>query len=170
MKQARTIIILLILLSAQSCDLWNLLKNDCEKTEAPKIDFAMKAGGTVKFMSYEATDITSQFEGKTITITFYKDHCSGSVSGPFDQVFTIDKYGVLWRNGIGYWSFEMNNTEDRMRTRIYYEGQSLTQPIYDDYNAMKSFDGSSVYHEYMITIDLKTDNTSVLDALVERVN
>jgi hypothetical protein len=170
MKQARISLILLIFLSLQSCQLMDIFKDDCEDTEAPEINFWMRAGGTVKFMSYEATDITSQFEGKTLTITFYKDHCSGTISGPFDQTYTIDKYGVLWRNGIGYWSFKMNNTKDRMRTRIYYDGKSLSMPIYDEYDAMKQYDGSGVYHEYMITIDLNEDNATVMDALVKRVN
>lgn len=154
----------------QSCQLFDLLKDDCDKTKAPEINFSFRAGGTVKFMSYEATDITSQFEGKALIINFYKDHCSGSVSGPFDQAYLIHGSGELERIGIGYWSFKMDNKEDRIRTRIYYEGVSLTEPIYDDYDAMKSYDGSGVYYEYMITIDLKADNVSVQDALVQRVN
>mgnify|MGYP007088118252 CR=1 FL=1 len=39
----------------------------------------------------------------------------------------------------------------------------------DDYEAMKPYDGSTVYHSYMITIDLKSDNATVQDALVERL-
>ena len=170
MKRSVPLILLFVLFSMNSCKLLGLLKDDCEETEAPEINFAMKAGGTVKFTSFEGTDITSQFEGKGITISFYKDHCNGTIRGPFDHNYTIDKYGQLWNNSSGTWSFKMNNTEDYMRTRIYYEGSYVGLPFYDGYDAMKPFDAKTVYHEYMITIDLKQDNTSVQDAIADRVN
>lgn len=167
MRQVKTLIIFCIILGLKSC---SLFRDDCEDTEAPEINFGVKAGGTVKFMSWEGTDITGQFEGQILTITFYKDHCDGTSRGPFDYTYTIDKYGELWRNEAGYWSFKMNNKRDRIRTRFYFKGVSLAAPAYDDYEAMKPYDGAIVHHNYRITIDLKSDNATVQDALVERLN
>jgi hypothetical protein len=165
MKRVKILMVICVLMGMHSC---HLFKNNCEDTEAPEINFGMKAGGTVKFTSWEGADITDQFEGQTLTITFYKDHCDGTSRGPFDYTYSIDKFGVLWRNEGGYWSFKMNNKRDRIRTRLYYSGKSLSSPIYDDYEAMKPYDGSIVHHSYMITIDLNSDNATVQDALVER--
>jgi hypothetical protein len=168
MKRVKILMVICVLMGMHSC---HLFKDNCEDTEAPEINFGMKAGGTVKFTSWEGADITDQFEGKILTITFYKDHCNGAISGPFEHTYSIDKYGELWHNEIGYWSFKMNNTQDRMRTRFYYLGKSLSSsPVYYDYDDMKPYDGSIAVHKYMINISLNSDNTTVHDAYVDRLN
>lgn len=147
MKSIRLLLILTFLLS--SCDLIDQMEK-CDETNAPEINFELLVGGQVKILSKETgNDVTALYEDADMTVFFNKIYCDGTNKGPFEEYFALDKYGVMWRNSIGRWSFRMDNKDDYMRISFFIDGKEVGK--YNlDYDMLKMFDTSTAYIEFLI--------------------
>ncbi len=140
---------LILLFLVTSC---NLFEDDeeCNKTDAPEINFGLLVGGQVKIInSSSGEDITSDFDDKEVLVFFNKVYCNGKTNGPFEDYFVLDNLGVMWRNAVGTWEFRMDNTEDYMRIVFFIEGDEIGK--YNiDYNMLKADDNGKAYFEFDI--------------------
>lgn len=101
-------------------------KDNCKDNEAPEIEFGLLAGGNVEVRSLQTGYVvTSEWEGLGINVQVNKVYCNGSIRGPFEESYTIDKDGVMLRSGIGYWSFRMDNRNDYMRLKFFCGGKEI---------------------------------------------
>ena len=162
------LIAFIFLVFLSGCELFTD-QDKCKETETPEINFGLLAGGEVLILSTDGFDITEQFENENFTIMFTKWYCDGTSKGPFEEAFVLDKYGILFRQGIGTWSFRMDNTKDYMRIAFFFKGESV-----GDYNAyyeqLKSSDGGNKYFEFYITIYLDPTSLKVKNYNVQLVN
>jgi hypothetical protein len=123
-------------------------EDKCEETKAPEINFKFLLGGDIFIVEKGHTrDITVDFDN--VNMMMYKVYCSGHSNGPFEQNYLIQTDGILVKQGIGSWSFKMDNKDDYMRVVLFCDTKELgTQYIY--YADLEKHDQGSAYFEFSI--------------------
>jgi len=123
-------------------------EDECEETKGPEINFKFLLGGEIFVVEKGSTkDITVDFDN--INMMMYKVYCSGHSNGPFEQNYLIETDGTFVKQGIGSWSFKMDNKDDYMRVVIFCDTKELgTQNIY--YSDLEKHDQGTAYFEFSI--------------------
>jgi len=123
-------------------------EDQCEDSKGPEINFRLLLGGNILVVEEETTkDITVDFDN--VNMMMYKVYCSGHANGPFEQNYLIETDGTLVKQGIGSWSFKMDNKEDYMRVVIFCDTKEIaTQSIY--YSDLQQHDEGTAYYEFSI--------------------
>ncbi|TLX76067.1 hypothetical protein E9993_07605 [Labilibacter sediminis] len=149
--------IFIFLLLATSCELFEN-EEECKKTETTEINFGLLVGGQVKVISNNTgNDVTAMFEDVALTVFFNKIYCDGTNKGPFEEYFVLDKYGVMFRNGIGNWEFRMDNHDDYMRLSFFLDGNAVGK--YNlPYSMLKPYDKRKAYFEFDILCEYTESN------------
>lgn len=145
--------------------LLNSCKN-CEKTEAPEINFDLRISGYVSVKSETGLIITGQFAGKDFMAHYYKYHCDGFNRGPFEEPFSIDNSGEIWLKAGGSWNFRMDNTEDYVRIVFYHEGKQLGR-YHAYYSEVVDYDGAIANLRFIVSITW--DGNKITDASVSKL-
>lgn len=150
MRKFTSSIFLLILFGTFGC-----LKEGCEKTTAPEINFGLLLGGGILILEHEGDqefDVTADYTNADFTMSYYKVYCSGSQNGPFSSEFYVRQDGTLNKESIGYWDFRMDNTDDYMRIEFILQDTNLG--FYNvDYNTLKRFDGTKPYIHFTLVVE-----------------
>ena len=123
-------------------------EDKCEETKAPEINFKFLLGGDIFIVEKGNTkDITVDFDN--VNMMMYKVYCSGHSNGPFEQSYLIETDGTLVKQGIGSWSFKMDNKDDYMRVVLFCDTKELgTYNIY--YSDLEKHDQGTAYFEFSI--------------------
>ena len=125
---------------------------NCTETEAPLIEFGLIPQGDVIVYSWQSKQVvTSEWEGLGINIMMNKVYCNGKINGPFEMGYTIDKYGDMIKQALGYYSFRMNNTEDYMSLKFFCGGNNIGQSTLD-YGILTAYNGQNYLPVYDIEI------------------
>lgn len=153
-------VVLIIVIASLNCF------TSCEEDECDfsKMDTAMTvdvyAWGDVKFINQNNEDVTASFAGTHFSIQYYKHYCDGKTS----DIFGFDYYslasGVLDKDGVGSYSFTMNNTEDKIYFDVYYHSEdSFGASLLETLATYHEWNQGQVRFEILITVNVGSDNT-----------
>ena len=161
-KIMKTIFLLAITVIVLMCGCQN-----CNETETALIEFGLIPQGDVIVYSWQSKlNVTSEWEGLGINIMMNKVYCNGKINGPFELGYTIDKYGDMTREAIGYYSFKMDNTEDYMSLKFFCGGNSIGYSTLE-YGKLAAFNGQNYLPVYDIEIFWDYVNNELHSATVK---
>ena len=159
----KLIILLLVCFMASSV---GCLFDECKDTEQPEIRFDFIVYGYVVVKSLETGEVaTSEWANHTINCVVTKYYCDGTAKGPFDEQFVTDASGSLIKQGIGFWSYRMDNQEDYMRVVFFYEGSELGF-YHSYYDELSKYDGRAANLQFKIDIEWDFINNKLFHSKV----
>ncbi len=170
-KSFTTCLLIVFLLNASSC-----LKEGCEETKSPEINFGVLLAGHVLCVIEsldDEVDVTGNYYNSDFGMEYYKVYCDGTRKGPFTTYFKIGENGLLEKQSIGYMSFRMDNTDDYINftfTIQYKENNYNVDANYDVYyDTFKQFNGENAYIDFTVKIKWK-DGTPTAESITATIS
>jgi len=147
-------------------------EEECKQWEMPEINVTPIVYGTAVIRSSQTgVDVTGQYYADiTVYTNVKKDHCNGSVSGPFITEFKILSNGVLDKQSLGTYSFSMYNEKDLIEIKLSASPPEKTidtgKLLFYNYEDLEPYDGG--YFNIQIRVDLifDTQNKTVISGTV----
>ena len=149
-------------------------ENDCKQWEKPEINVGINVYGTVVIRSNQTGgDVTSQhYSELTIYSNVNKEHCTGSVSGPFTTEYKVLSSGELDKQSLGTYSFSMYNEKDIIEIKISASPPevplrlSTGKLLLYNYEDLEVYDGGPRNIQIKVDITFDTQNKKVIDGSV----
>lgn len=144
------------------CDLFK-----CKDSEQPEINFEFVVWGSVQIRDYKTKEnITLDWENREIKSPVWKCYCSGKKNGPFTSWYKISASGMLNYEGIGTWSFKMDNDLDYMLVTFKYEEEFIgSLKVY--YSDLAQYNNGVANLEVRIEIEWDAQNNKIVFSDVE---
>lgn len=157
MKKLSILMLICLMILSKGCD----LMSECESSEQPEINFELCVYGFVEVKDHASKEIiTVLWKGKEIKSPVTKVYCKGDHKGPFTSWYKIGNAGLLEYEGIGTWSFRMDNDLDYMYIRFDYEGELLGDYLVY-YSDLAPYDKGAANLQFRIDIGWDTQNSKV---------
>jgi len=170
-KSFTTCLFIGLILNASSC-----LKEGCEETKSPEINFGVLLGGHVLCVIEsldDEVDVTKEYYYSDFVMNYYKVYCAGTRNGPFTENFKIGKNGLLEKQGIGYMSFRMDNADDYINFTFTIQSEDNIYNVsgnYDVYyDTFKHHNGQKAYIDFTIKIKWK-DGTPTTESIIATIS
>lgn len=170
-KSFTTCLFIVLILNASSC-----LKEGCEETKSPEINFGVLLGGHVLCVIEsldDEVDVTEEYYNFDFGMEYYKVYCDGTRKGPFITNFKIGENGSLEKQGVSYMSFRMDNTDDYINFTFTIQSKDNNHNVsanYDVYYDMfKQHNGQKAYIDFTIKIKWK-DGTPTAESIIATIS
>jgi len=161
MKKLTIALMVCLMTMSDGCDFF-----ECKNTEQPDINFEFIVWGHVVVKDYITKNIiTVDWNNRELKSPIWKCYCNGKKNGPFTNWYKIGPGGELNYEGIGTWSFKMDNDMDYMYVSFIYEKDDLGDfKVY--YSELAPYNNRAANLEVKIEIEWDTVNNKILDSRV----